>query len=144
MDLQKLSHSVRPKNRYGRCPVAALDLWRLSTNNTLRFSLIRCRRPRWVVVAPCFIKLRNYGAASACRYFDGSTARIVTWEQAARLDAILPALLKRRREHMGKYSAIILESVSVLGVIGRANGHIPSTTRWRQPSVDVKANHTTE
>jgi monofunctional biosynthetic peptidoglycan transglycosylase len=37
-----------------------------------------------------------YGAESACRYYDGTAARNVGREQAARLAAILPAPLKRR------------------------------------------------
>ena len=37
-----------------------------------------------------------YGAESACRYYDGTAARDIGREQAARLAAILPAPLKRR------------------------------------------------
>src|ERR1700720_2760145 len=50
-----------------------------------------------------------YGAESACRYYDGTAARTVGREQAARLAAILPAPLKRRPERMNNYSARILE-----------------------------------
>jgi monofunctional glycosyltransferase len=50
-----------------------------------------------------------YGAESACRYHDGTAARNVGREQAARLAAILPAPLKRRPERMNKYSSLILE-----------------------------------
>jgi monofunctional glycosyltransferase len=50
-----------------------------------------------------------YGAESACRYYDGTAARNVGREQAARLAAILPAPLKRRPERMNNYSARILE-----------------------------------
>jgi monofunctional glycosyltransferase len=53
-----------------------------------------------------------YGAESACRYYDGTSARNVGREQAARLAAILPAPLKRRPERMNKYSALILERMS--------------------------------
>jgi len=41
-----------------------------------------------------------YGPESACRYYDGTAARNVGREQAARLAAILPAPLKRRPERM--------------------------------------------
>jgi len=50
-----------------------------------------------------------YGAESACRYYDRTAARNVGREQASRLAAILPAPLKRRPEHMNKYSVLILE-----------------------------------
>jgi monofunctional glycosyltransferase len=56
-----------------------------------------------------------YGAESACRYYDGTAARNVGREQAARLAAILPAPLKRRPERMNKYSALILERMSQMG-----------------------------
>jgi monofunctional biosynthetic peptidoglycan transglycosylase len=56
-----------------------------------------------------------YGADSACRYHDGTTARNISREQAARLAAILPAPLKRRPEHMNKYSALILERMDRMG-----------------------------
>src|SRR5690242_12962320 len=50
-----------------------------------------------------------YGAESACRYYDGTTARNIGREQAARLAAILPAPLKRRPDRMNNYSVLILE-----------------------------------
>ena len=50
-----------------------------------------------------------YGAESACLYHDGTAARNVGREQAARLAAILPAPLKRRPERMNRYSSLILE-----------------------------------
>ncbi len=50
-----------------------------------------------------------YGAESACRYYDGTAARSIGREQAARLAAILPAPLKRRPERMNNYSVVILE-----------------------------------
>jgi monofunctional biosynthetic peptidoglycan transglycosylase len=56
-----------------------------------------------------------YGAESACRYYDGTAARSVGREQAARLAAILPAPLKRRPEHMNNYSARILERMRQMG-----------------------------
>ena len=56
-----------------------------------------------------------YGAESACRYYDGTAARNVGREQAARLAAILPAPLKRRPERMNKYSVQILERMSQMG-----------------------------
>ena len=49
-----------------------------------------------------------YGAESACRYYDRTSARHIGREQAARLAAILPAPLKRRPERMNSYSAVIL------------------------------------
>ena len=56
-----------------------------------------------------------YGAESACRYYDGTAARNIGREQAARLAAILPAPLKRRPERMNRYSAIILERMRQMG-----------------------------
>ena len=56
-----------------------------------------------------------YGAESACRYYDETTALNIGRQQAARLAAILPAPLKRRPERMNSYSAIILRRMSQLG-----------------------------
>ena len=56
-----------------------------------------------------------YGSESASRYYDGTAARSVGREQAARLAAILPAPLKRRPERMNNYSARILERMSQMG-----------------------------
>jgi len=56
-----------------------------------------------------------YGAESACRYYDQTTARNIGLEQATRLAAILPAPLKRRPERMNKYSAIILMRMRQMG-----------------------------
>ncbi|MGB7926801.1 MAG: monofunctional biosynthetic peptidoglycan transglycosylase [Terriglobales bacterium] len=56
-----------------------------------------------------------YGAESACRYYDGTAARSIGREQAARLAAILPAPLKRRPERMNNYSARILERMRQMG-----------------------------
>jgi monofunctional biosynthetic peptidoglycan transglycosylase len=50
-----------------------------------------------------------YGAESACRFYDGTAARNIGRQQAARLAAILPAPLKRRPDRMNDYSALILE-----------------------------------
>jgi monofunctional biosynthetic peptidoglycan transglycosylase len=56
-----------------------------------------------------------YGAESACRSYDGTAARNISREQAARLAAILPAPLKRRPERMNHYSALILERMRQMG-----------------------------
>jgi monofunctional glycosyltransferase len=56
-----------------------------------------------------------YGAESACRYHDESSARNIGRQQAARLAAILPAPLKRRPERMNNYSAIILKRMAQMG-----------------------------
>ena len=56
-----------------------------------------------------------YGADSACRYYDGTAARSIAREKAARLAAILPAPLKRRPERMNSYSAIILRRMDQMG-----------------------------
>jgi monofunctional glycosyltransferase len=56
-----------------------------------------------------------YGAESACRYYDETSARNIGREQGARLAAILPAPLKRRPERMNSYSAIILKRMAQMG-----------------------------
>ena len=56
-----------------------------------------------------------YGAESACRAYDGTAARSIGREQAARLAAILPAPLRRRPERMNHYSALILERMRQMG-----------------------------
>ncbi len=56
-----------------------------------------------------------YGADAACRYWDGTVARSIGREKAARLAAILPAPLKRRPERMNSYSAIILRRMGQMG-----------------------------
>src|SRR5271155_3152670 len=48
-----------------------------------------------------------YGADAACRTYDGTAARNIDRDQAARLAAILPAPLKRRPARMNQYSALI-------------------------------------
>jgi monofunctional biosynthetic peptidoglycan transglycosylase len=56
-----------------------------------------------------------YGADSASHYYDGTAARNIGRQQAARLAAILPAPLTRRPERMNKYSAIILQRMGQMG-----------------------------
>jgi monofunctional glycosyltransferase len=56
-----------------------------------------------------------YGAESACRYYDGTAARNIGRQGAARLAAILPAPLMRRPERMNNYSARILERMRQMG-----------------------------
>ena len=56
-----------------------------------------------------------YGADAACRYYDGTAARNIDRERAARLAAILPAPLKRRPERMNRYSALILDRMRQMG-----------------------------
>jgi monofunctional glycosyltransferase len=50
-----------------------------------------------------------YGAESACEYYYRTSARNVDRQQSAQLAAILPLPLKRRPDHMNRYSEIILE-----------------------------------
>jgi monofunctional biosynthetic peptidoglycan transglycosylase len=56
-----------------------------------------------------------YGAESACRYYYRTSARNIDREQSARLAAILPLPLKRRPDHMNRYSTLILERMRQLG-----------------------------
>jgi monofunctional biosynthetic peptidoglycan transglycosylase len=56
-----------------------------------------------------------YGAESACRYYEKTSARNIGRQEAAQLAAILPAPLKRRPERMNSYSAIILERMRQMG-----------------------------
>ena len=56
-----------------------------------------------------------YGAESACRYHNGTAARNIGRQEAARLAAILPAPLKRRPERMNHYSELILERMQQMG-----------------------------
>ncbi len=56
-----------------------------------------------------------YGAEAACLTWDGTPARHVGREQAARLAAILPAPLKRRPERMNHYSTVILKRMRQVG-----------------------------
>ena len=56
-----------------------------------------------------------YGAESACRYYYRISARSIDREQGARLAAILPLPLKRRPDHMNRYSGLILERMGQMG-----------------------------
>ena len=56
-----------------------------------------------------------YGAESACRYYDETSARNIGLQEAARLAAILPAPLKRKPERMTRYGAIIEERMRQMG-----------------------------
>lgn len=56
-----------------------------------------------------------YGAESACRYYYRTSARSIDRQQAARLAAILPLPLKRRPDHMNRYSALILGRMRQMG-----------------------------
>src|SRR6201996_4585544 len=56
-----------------------------------------------------------YGAEAASRYWYREPARGVDRERGARLAAILPAPLKRRPEHMERYSGLILERMRQVG-----------------------------
>jgi monofunctional glycosyltransferase len=56
-----------------------------------------------------------YGADAACRTYDGTPARNIDRDQAARLAAILPAPLKRRPARMNQYSTLILLRMRQMG-----------------------------
>jgi monofunctional glycosyltransferase len=56
-----------------------------------------------------------YGADAVCHADEGTSARTLNRQQAARLAAILPAPLKRRPERMNHYSALILERMRQMG-----------------------------
>jgi monofunctional glycosyltransferase len=56
-----------------------------------------------------------YGADAVCHADEGTSARTLNRQQAARLAAILPAPLKRRPERMNRYSALILERMRQMG-----------------------------
>ena len=56
-----------------------------------------------------------YGAESACRYYYRISARSIDRQQAAELAAILPLPLKRRPEHMKRYSGLIQERMRQMG-----------------------------
>ena len=56
-----------------------------------------------------------YGAEDASRYYFKTGARNLGRQQAAELAAILPAPLKRRPEHMTRYSGLILERMRQMG-----------------------------
>ena len=56
-----------------------------------------------------------YGAESASRYWDRTSARNIGRQQGAELAAILPAPLKRRPDRMNRYSERILERMRQMG-----------------------------
>jgi len=56
-----------------------------------------------------------YGAEPACGYYYRTSARNIGREEAARLAAVLPLPLKRRPEHMNRYSELILERMREMG-----------------------------
>jgi monofunctional glycosyltransferase len=56
-----------------------------------------------------------YGAEAASRYWYREPARNIDRERGARLAAILPLPLKRRPEHMERYSGLILERMRQVG-----------------------------
>jgi monofunctional glycosyltransferase len=56
-----------------------------------------------------------YGAESACRYYYRTSARTIDRQEAAQLAAILPLPLKRRPDHMIRYSGLILERMRQMG-----------------------------
>lgn len=56
-----------------------------------------------------------YGAESASRYYYRTSARNLDRQEAAQLAAILPLPLKRRPDHMVRYSSIILERMRQAG-----------------------------
>jgi monofunctional biosynthetic peptidoglycan transglycosylase len=56
-----------------------------------------------------------YGAEAACSSFYRTSALGIDREQAARLAAILPLPLKRRPDHMNRYSGLIQERMRQMG-----------------------------
>ena len=56
-----------------------------------------------------------YGAEAACRYYYRASARSIDRQEAAQLAAILPLPLKRRPDHMTRYSGLILERMRQMG-----------------------------
>jgi monofunctional biosynthetic peptidoglycan transglycosylase len=56
-----------------------------------------------------------YGAESACHYYYRTSARNIDRQRAAQLAAILPLPLKRRPDHMNRYSGLILERMRQMG-----------------------------
>ena len=56
-----------------------------------------------------------YGAEAAGRYYYRTSARNIDRQQGARLAAILPLPLKRKPDHMNRYSVIILERMAQVG-----------------------------
>jgi monofunctional biosynthetic peptidoglycan transglycosylase len=56
-----------------------------------------------------------YGAESACRYYYRASAWSIDRQRSAQLAAILPSPLKRRPDHMNRYSGLILERMRQMG-----------------------------
>jgi monofunctional biosynthetic peptidoglycan transglycosylase len=56
-----------------------------------------------------------YGAEAASRYYYRTSARNIDREEGARLAAVLPLPLKRRPDHMNRYSGLILDRMSQVG-----------------------------
>jgi monofunctional biosynthetic peptidoglycan transglycosylase len=56
-----------------------------------------------------------YGAEAACRYWDGTSARTIGRDDAARMAAILPAPRRWHPQRMGRYSAIIEGRMAQMG-----------------------------
>ena len=56
-----------------------------------------------------------YGAESACSYYYRTSARNIDRQEAAQLAAVLPLPLKRRPDHMNRYSGLILERMRQMG-----------------------------
>jgi monofunctional biosynthetic peptidoglycan transglycosylase len=56
-----------------------------------------------------------YGAEAASRYWDRTSARAISRDDAARLAAILPAPRRRHPERMNRYSAIIEARMAQMG-----------------------------
>lgn len=56
-----------------------------------------------------------YGAEAACRAWDGTAARDIDRDNAARLAAILPSPLHRRPDRMNRYSGLIQERMRQMG-----------------------------
>jgi monofunctional biosynthetic peptidoglycan transglycosylase len=56
-----------------------------------------------------------YGAESACRAYDKTSARNISRERSARLAAILPAPLTRHPDRMNHYSTVILKRMRQVG-----------------------------
>jgi monofunctional glycosyltransferase len=56
-----------------------------------------------------------YGAEPACRYYYRTSARNIDRQQSAQLAAILPLPLRRRPEHMSRYTGVILERMREMG-----------------------------
>jgi monofunctional biosynthetic peptidoglycan transglycosylase len=56
-----------------------------------------------------------YGAEAACRYYYRTSARSIDRQRATELAAILPLPLKRRPDHMIRYSGLIQERMRQMG-----------------------------